>query len=140
MSDVVLKVSGKMREIDIIDDEKIDEDDLDELDDSEPEVARVEYQIWLLGRDENDNLTGWDYEIDWFEDMIEARKCFDFFTKEPLNVIKNKDENFSIPDNVKKVCLTLEEVFFDSDDEEIETNVEDEYTLDVGEDDEEEKA
>lgn len=140
MSDVVLKVSGKMREIDIIDDEKIEEDDLDELDDSEPEVARVEYQIWLLGRDENDDLTGWDYEIDWFEDMIEARKCFDFFTKEPLNVIKNKDKNFSIPDNVKKVCLTLEEVFFDSDDEEIETNVEDEYTLDVGEDDEEEKA
>jgi hypothetical protein len=129
MEDVVLKVSGKMREIDIIENEKVDEDDLDELDDSEPEVARVEYQVWLLGYDKDNNITGWDYEIDWFEDMYEAKRCFDFFTREPLSVIKNKDESFNIPDEVKSVCLTLEEVFFDKDGEEIETNVEEEYTF-----------
>lgn len=120
-------------EFDLLDtSENTIEDDFEDLDDSNDNIARVEYQVWLLGHDDNLVWTGWDYLIggEGYDDLTEAQKCFDFFKKEPLNSIKNKDKNFAIPENVRKVWLCIEEVFFNADGEEEETNIVDSITLD----------
>ena len=130
MADTTIKVSDKMREIDIIeDDEDRVDDDLEDLDVGDG-ATRVEYQVWLLSLDADGTWTGWDYLIDSYDDSIEAQKCFDFFKKEPLSSIKNKDQNFAIPEGITKIWLCIEEVFFDANDEEEETNIIDSITLD----------
>ena len=115
MDEVVLKLSGKMREIEIdpvSDDENlVDTDELDDVDSDE----KVVYQVWLLGRGEFDDCTGFDYCIDEYDDVNEAIKCWDFFTENEISVIKNRDENFFIPADVYSVDLLVEEVAVDED-------------------------
>ncbi len=127
-------------EFDLLDtSENTIEDDFEDLDASNDNVARVEYQVWLLGLNADDTVNDFEYMIDNYDDLVEAEKCFTFFTENPVDVIKNKDENFSIPEDVKKLQLVIEEVIFDSDGEELETNIVDEHII-VGKDNEEEKA
>jgi len=99
-------------EFDLLDtSENTIEDDFEDLDDSNNNVARVEYQVWLLSHDDNLVWTGWDYLIESYNDLIEAQKCFDFFKKEPLNSIKNKDENFAILKIQEKYGYVLKKYF-----------------------------
>lgn len=114
MADVVLKVSGKMREIEI--DPISDDEDLVDTDELDADTAeKVVYQVWLLGRGEFDDYTGFDYCIDEYDEVNEAIKCYDFFTENEISVIKNRDENFYIPADVYSVDLLVEEVAVDED-------------------------
>lgn len=107
MEETVIKLSGKMKEIEI--ESVSDSDDLDELaaDDCNEKLS---YQVWLLGRDENDDVIDFEYLIDAYDDVEEAEKCWNFFTENDIKLIKNRDEHFYIPADVKSVDLVIEEV------------------------------
>jgi len=127
MADVVIKCSGKMREIEIDPvselDAELDEDlveaneedftDVEELDADTNE--KVVYQVWLLGRGEFDDVNDFTYLIDDYNDVEEAIKCWNFFNENEISLIKNKDENFFIPADIYSVDLVVEEVAVDED-------------------------
>lgn len=127
MADVVIKCSGKMKEIEIDPvselDAELDEDlveaneedftDVDELDADTNE--KVVYQVWLLGRGEFGDVNEFTYLIDDYNDVEEAIKCYNFFAENEISLIKNRDENFYIPADVYSVDLVIEEVAVDED-------------------------
>ena len=112
MEETVIKLSGNMKEIEI--DQVSDSDDLEDLDATD-EDEKVTYQVWLLGRDENDDVTDFEYCIDEYELVEEAIKCWKFFAENDIKIIKNKDDEFFIPADVKSVDLVIEEVATDED-------------------------
>ena len=122
MEDVILKVSGKMREIEIdpiSEDENITAEDFADADSADLDVAdeeKIIYEVWLLGRGENDEVNEFEYLVDGdYTDVNEALKCYDFFKENGIEAIKNKDENFFIPADVYSVDLVVEEVVVDDD-------------------------
>lgn len=125
MEDVVLKISGKMREVEIdpiSEDEDLEtvtaedfaDDDLEDLDVADEE--KITYEVWLLGRGENDEVNEFEYLIDGdYTDVNEALKCYNFIKENGIQVIKNKDEDFYIPADVYSVDLVVEEVAHEDD-------------------------
>ena len=125
MEDVVLKISGKMKEIEIdpisedgdletVTAEDFADDDLENLDAETTE--KITYEVWLLGRGEYDEVNEFGYLVDGdYTDVNEALKCYNFIKENGIQVIKNKDEDFYIPADVYSVDLVVEEVVADED-------------------------
>ena len=125
MEDVVLKISGKMKEIEIDpiseneDLEAVTAEDFADADSADLDVAdeeKITYEVWLLGRGENDEVNEFEYLIDGeYTDVNEALKCYNFFKENGIEAIKNRDESFYIPADVYSVDLVVEEVAADED-------------------------
>ena len=125
MEDTVIKLSGKMREVEI--DPILEDEDLEnietndfvdnELEDLDAETTeKITYEVWLLGRGEYDEVNEFTYLIDGdYTDVNEALKCYNFIKENGIQIIKNKDENFYIPADVYSVDLVVEEVAQEDD-------------------------
>lgn len=93
-----------------------DLEDLDELEDFELEENKMIYEVLALGYDENNNYAV-DFALsldDGYLDIVEAKKCFEYFT-----VKENFDEyckinQISFPPEIKHIYIRLNSCIDDS--------------------------
>lgn len=81
---------------------------------------KINYVVCLLGYDVNHNITDFEFTIEECDSLREAEAYFDFFASETeIKAIKNREDNFILPENVKYVIVQIEEVDSEPDEPEL---------------------
>lgn len=95
---------------------KMNSEELKELEelDTTNIIEDAMYEIWLLSWADDEStggtFTNFEYKIDEFDSLAEAKKCMNFFSEvENLNLIQNKDPEFRLPE-VKELSIELDSI------------------------------
>lgn len=73
----------------------------------------ADFEVWLLGYDENNDITDFDYFVKSFDNSADAVEFAKDLCEKGIQSIKETDDSFYIPADVKAVNVLVETVITD---------------------------